>query len=28
MDLFFWLVIAAVFIIAFIGLVYPVIPSV
>lgn len=28
MDLLYWLVIAAVFIIAFIGLVYPVIPSV
>lgn len=28
MDMLYWLLIAAVFIIAFIGLVYPVIPSV
>ncbi len=28
MDMLYWLLIAAVFIIAFVGLVYPVIPSV
>ncbi len=28
MDMLYWLLIAAVFVIAFIGLVYPVIPSV